>query len=166
MSCARQRKKHPPQVTGTPGYPGVGSRVCGAALSSSHTGSPRDVGEPFHSPEGGLTGATRALALRCPRTAVASIVLGGARTRDSDERLTSGVGAYRVVKKSSKPSHTPHSDSPTLKRASLQCRSPRGADVRMAIASSSPVPLCNQAYAQSVGLLGSRAGALDRRPLV
>ena len=32
-----------------------------------------------------VTAAARALALRCPRTAVASIVLGGARIRDSDD---------------------------------------------------------------------------------
>ena len=96
-----------------------------------------DVGEPFHSPEGGFTGATRALALRCPRTAVASIVLGGARIRDSDDASVCIVPFRKIANLAH--SHT---------RSASAC----AADVRMAIASSSPVPLCIRTYAESVGL--------------
>ena len=104
----------------------------------------RDLGEPFHSPEGGFTGATRALALRCPRTAVASIVLGGARIRDSDD------ASVRIV---------PFRKIANLAHSHTRSASACVADVRMAIASSSPVPLCIRTYAESVGLLGRSEGA-------
>ena len=92
----------------------------------------------------GFTAAARALALSCPRTAVASIVLGGARIRDSDD------ASVRIV---------PFRKIANLAHSHTRSASACVADVRMAIASSSPVPLCIRTYAESVGLLGRSEGA-------